>query len=1019
LNKGATFSFIGYTFSGSYVKELSQDSQLYRILCGTAGHCSFALDVELESDLTCYNEECSMDTVEVVKVATGYYEYVRPTCVNHYFAQGQISVTGSKYDRPNHQTCRHPESLVAGTSCCAEVDGVQQEARVCGQPSERVRFSVAEATCASLGLAVCDRTISTASCGYDDMHVWTPMTCTTEIAIDASGKVSAQTSDKTKQNKVTVQWLNGFPSASECPSDCTVWVQADTCVCTATTSTQKVFDYVPSKEELKANLKVGAFEPRQSCSVCSGDVKAYTNGGVIDETTVFENDGRFYKNMQSIVSAGGYEFRNPPAFMDTANPTEQQALAEVEALLDHFFQHPNTPLFVSYRLIQRFGNSNPSANYLSDVAEAFRTGEFDGNVYSGKYGDLAATIAAVLLHPEARNPGLEDQGALREPLIKIIHFLRAMEYVDSNHSEIVFDKLDDVIGEEPFQSPSVFNYYQPEYQPSSFSDGRVGPEFQIHTAPNAVGLINGLMSMIDHGVSAMDKGLGYSLTNQWDYPWYYKQGEYQLQQAGNVDDTIAELNLLLTGGRLSSTDAVKTAYQAAQPGDEFKAAQRAIVLSPEFHTIGNPLTTGTRIVEPAPAPVPVTDYKATVMLFMGGGADTFNMLVPYEGRLWSEYQTVRQDIALAEHELLNITTAGQNISQFAVHHKLPFLQELYGKGQAAFVSNIGALVEPITKEQYKAGQGEKCVGLFSHSDQQAAAATLKCQVAGTSPKGAGGRISDALKAQNYQTHSFSIAGTATWSQGFQTNQEIIHHSEGAVRLQDFASVSPLLKNMTAKKHHNVYCEEYAQSIRNFVEASQQLGDTLDATVLETSYDANAGWLAKQLRQVARLIKAREARNVERDLFYVTLGGFDTHSLSGEVLDLNFEAINGALQEFVGELEEQGIFDSVVVASESDFGRTLSTNGAGTDHAWAGNHFILGGKVNGGRVYNDFPSSLLLDSEQDLGRGRLVPKFPWENMMVPIAEWMGVQEQQHTSVFPNLANFDRSEHILAKDTLFRA
>jgi uncharacterized protein (DUF1501 family) len=225
--------------------------------------------------------------------------------------------------------------------------------------------------------------------------------------------------------------------------------------------------------------------------------------------------------------------------------------------------------------------------------------------------------------------------------------------------------------------------------------------------------------------------------------------------------------------------------------------------------------------------------------------------------------------------------------------------------------------------------------------------------------------------------------------------------------------------MTAKKHHNVYCEEYAQSIRNFVEASQQLGDTLDATVLETSYDANAGWLAKQLRQVARLIKAREARNVERDLFYVTLGGFDTHSLSGEVLDLNFEAINGALQEFVGELEEQGIFDSVVVASESDFGRTLSTNGAGTDHAWAGNHFILGGKVNGGRVYNDFPSSLLLDSEQDLGRGRLVPKFPWENMMVPIAEWMGVQEQQHTSVFPNLANFDRSEHILAKDTLFRA
>merc|ERR1712139_184539 len=127
----------------------------------------------------------------------------------------------------------------------------------------------------------------------------------------------------------------------------------------------------------------------------------------------------------------------------------------------------------------------------------------------------------------------------------------------------------------------------------------------------------------------------------------------------------------------------------------------------------------------------------------------------------------------------------------------------------------------------------------------------------------------------------------------------------------------------------------------------------------------------------------------------------------------------SLQGFVEELRAQNVFNSVVVATGSDFGRTLSSNGGGTDHAWAGNHFIIGGNVKGGHVYNDFPSSLLLDSEQDLGRGRLVPKVPWENMMVPIAEWMGVQEQQHTSVFPNLANFDRSEHILAKDTLFRA
>merc|ERR1719181_961564 len=601
----------------------------------------------------------------------------------------------------------------------------------------------------------------------------------------------------------------------------------------------------------------------------------------------------------------------------------------------------------------------------------------------------------------------------------VIHFLRSMEYSDSNHSEVALFKLDDVIGQEPFQSPSVFNFYQPEFQPPSFSEGLAGPEFQIFTAPWAVSLINGLMSMIDNGgLSACDKGLGYTESNKWLYEWYCRNGEFQLPEESNSDDTIARLNLLLTGGRLTSIDAVKAAYHEADTADKFKAVQRAIVLSPEFHTIGKPLTSGSRAPAPAPAPTTVTDYKATVMLFLGGGADTFNMLVPYEGTLWSEYQTVRQDIALAEHELLGFNTTGQkNVSKFAVHHKLPFLHQLYQNGTAAFVSNIGALVEPTTKEQYKAGEVEKCVGLFSHSDQQAAAATLKCQVAGTSPKGTGGRISDALKHKNLQTHSFSIAGTSTWSQGFETHQEIIHHSEGAVRLTSYDKVNPLLKNITNRTHQNIYCEEYAKSIRNFVQSSQDLGNTLDAVNLETDYTASSGYLAKQLRQVARLISARGARQVERDLFYVTLGGFDAHSLSGEVLDNKFEQINTALEEFVGELRQQKIFDSVVIASESDFARTLSTNGAGTDHGWAGNHFVIGGGINGGRVYNDFPSSLLIDSEQDLGRGRLIPKYPWENMIVPIAEWMGVKEEQHATVFPNLANFDRAEEILAKDVLF--
>merc|ERR1711904_576036 len=125
---------------------------------------------------------------------------------------------------------------------------------------------------------------------------------------------------------------------------------------------------------------------------------------------------------------------------------------------------------------------------------------------------------------------------------------------------------------------------------------------------------------------------------------------------------------------------------------------------------------------------------------------------------------------------------------------------------------------------------------------------------------------------------------------------------------------------------------------------------------------------------------------------------------------------GALRSFVGELKAQNVFDKTVLASESEFGRTLTSNGAGTDHAWAGNHFVLGGSVNGGHVFNDFPASLLDGNDQDAGRGRLIPKYPWESMMVPIAEWMGMEDSKKSFAFPNLANFATSK-IIPKTTLF--
>jgi len=149
---------------------------------------------------------------------------------------------------------------------------------------------------------------------------------------------------------------------------------------------------------------------------------------------------------------------------------------------------------------------------------------------------------------------------------------------------------------------------------------------------------------------------------------------------------------------------------------------------------------------------------------------------------------------------------------------------------------------------------------------------------------------------------------------------------------------------------------------------------------------------------------------------VQIGGFDTHQNLADTVYEKFHEIDTSLREFVSELESQAIFDSVVLATQSDFGRTLSSNGEGTDHAWAGNHFVLGGSINGGRVFNDFPKSLLPDNDQDIGRGRMIPKYPWENMMVPIANWMGLKQTQHASTFPNLGNFN-SSYIIEQSSLF--
>jgi uncharacterized protein (DUF1501 family) len=343
---------------------------------------------------------------------------------------------------------------------------------------------------------------------------------------------------------------------------------------------------------------------------------------------------------------------------------------------------------------------------------------------------------------------------------------------------------------------------------------------------------------------------------------------------------------------------------------------------------------------------------------------------------------------------------------------MPFLKELYDQNNAAFVSNIGSLVEPSTKEQFWDGVVDRCKGLFSHSDQTQAAHVLDCRPVVGSSFGVAGRIGDAIATQ-YTTSSFSMAGQSTWSQGGDTDVSIIG-SNGVQRFKEYTRFKSVVLNITIQQHRNVMSDEFSRVFGKAIKTSESIGSLLAKTRLSTDYQVVSS-LDKQFVQVAKLVAARKERKAERDFFFVKLGGWDSHKFGDLAPKLG--EVDTALRRFVAEMKAQSIFDSIAVVSQSEFGRTLTSNGVGTDHGWAGNHFVLGGSINGGRVFNDFPASLLEGNDQDVGRGRLMPKYPWENTMVPIAEWMGMRQSQRLDTFPQLSNFNSSD-IIGRSSLFR-
>lgn len=426
--------------------------------------------------------------------------------------------------------------------------------------------------------------------------------------------------------------------------------------------------------------------------------------------------------------------------------------------------------------------------------------------------------------------------------------------------------------------------------------------------------------------------------------------------------------------------------------------------------------------QPAPS-----DYKTLVCLFLNGGNDSFNWLVPRDAPRHASYATARGNLALATNDLLPLNQAADGDGHlYGIHPSCAGLQELFnGLGgnaterRAAFVSNVGTLIQPTTKSEFLAESVPLPRALFSHSDQIDQWQTSVPQ--GMSElSGWGGRAADVLHGtanSGATSMSISLAGNNLFQVGNSTQQFVIT-ADGALTFsaaQNNPADDPLnplrLKNAA---HRSIIEQHYAslmqQSYAGLTKDSLDMQEfflqqfnSYDDGAVESHFPGN-NFLARQFRAAAKVIALRPQLQLHRQTLFLSFGGWDHHSELLETQAGMLAVLSAALTGFQKALEQMGLQDSVVTFTASDFGRTLRSNGRGTDHAWGGNALAVGGPVRGGRVCGSFPD-LTLDGPADVGYGgRLVPSLSVDAFFGEMLDWFGVPAANMDLVLPNVGHF---------------
>lgn len=410
---------------------------------------------------------------------------------------------------------------------------------------------------------------------------------------------------------------------------------------------------------------------------------------------------------------------------------------------------------------------------------------------------------------------------------------------------------------------------------------------------------------------------------------------------------------------------------------------------------------------------PVEDYRALVCIFMYGGNDSNNMLVPYEPAEHTRYARARSNLALDRGSLLPISPLNTSGIQYGMHPSMPGLASLFNTGgaaaKAAWVANVGPLMVPTSKAQWQSRSVPLPENLFSHSDQQS---QWQAAVYSHPANGWGGRLLERLVAEatpNRGYSAISVTGGNLWETGDQalTAYKVSASGQFGFDYYNPDGGDPLSTAITAtltEHRPHLFEQAYLDVLNRSIEVQRVLTQALEGTAVNTTFPDTG--LGSQLRMVARLIAARTALGLKKQCFFCGIGGFDTHGDDQlfRQSDLLGE-IDAAVTAFHAATLELGVADKVTTFSASDFSRTYASNGKGSDHGWGGHHFVVGGGVQGGRLYGAFPDQTIGGPDDSGGQGNWIPTTSTEVYAATLGKWFGANDATLAQVFPRLQYFN--------------